>query len=167
MQLQEFDFVIEYRKGSENTNADALSRIPQVEISTNVGTEFADDIDLENGRQAQNQDLPKNQVKQLLSKIAQIDSASNIPKCFSRIWKQLTLENGLLFRTYRINGFEERRTVIFVPTKLMNFFLHKNHDIPGSGHFGWQKTFEGLKIMHFGLEWHEMLDNFADHVTNV
>ena len=34
--LQEFDFSIEYRNGSQNGNADALSRIPMMDENENV-----------------------------------------------------------------------------------------------------------------------------------
>ena len=50
------------------------------------------------------------------------------------------VECGILYRNYKINGFGEERRALFVPFKLKEMFIHKNHDIPSAGHFGWRKT---------------------------
>ena len=62
--LQEFDFEIKYRRGSTNTNADALSRIPPDLCAV---TQVCPELAVEDIRRAQQSDKTLRQIWQYLS----------------------------------------------------------------------------------------------------
>ena len=144
--LQEFDFSIEYRSGSENLNADTLSRQPEPVIGSLMVSEFVVDFDFDAIRSRQKEDFVLNNIIISLSR-NQLKS-DLIPKRYLQIWRQLKIINGVLFREYKINPIinsSEVNRVIVVPDKLKEDFLHKSHDIPCAGHRGWEKTLERIK----------------------
>ena len=144
--LQEFDFSIEYRSGSENLNADTLSRHPEPVIGSLMVSEFVVDFDFDAIRSRQKEDFVLNNIIISLSR-NQLKS-DLIPKRYLQIWRQLKIINGVLFREYKINPIinsSEVNRVIVVPDKLKEDFLHKSHDIPCAGHRGWEKTLERIK----------------------
>ena len=60
--LQEFDFSIEYRSGSENLNADTLSRRPEPVIGSLMVSEFVVDFDFDAIRSRQKEDFVLNNI---------------------------------------------------------------------------------------------------------
>ena len=106
LQLQEFDYVIEYRKGCQNINADAVSRAPHIKSIANVTSKFSNDLDLDLIRNAQDQDEILNRIKNLLREGSEKCNVHDIPKRVCQIWNQLKLKNGLLHRNYKVNGFD-------------------------------------------------------------
>ena len=103
--LQEFDFTIEYRRGSSNANADALSRVPTIP-STCAGIVTVPELNtLEDVAQEQGKDEVLNEVRCLVS-----SGLSNQPRHwnqhpiqkFSRIRSQCCVVDGALCNTWTI-----------------------------------------------------------------
>ena len=161
--LQEFDFSIEYRKGSQNGNADALSRIPMMDENVWLVSEWHDDIDIEYLKSCQHEDVVLREIIYSLSQgLETLSTTQLISFRYRQIWglEQFNLSNDILHRQYRVNGFGDERNVIMVPEKLKEYFLYKNHDWPSAGHFGWQKTLDRLKNVGY---WVGMAKDVTDY----
>ena len=117
--LQEFDFLIEYRSGWENFNADTLSRRPEPVIGSLMFSEFVVDLDFDVIRSRQKDDFVLNNIITSLSR-NQLKS-DLIPKRYLQIWRQLKIINGVLFREYKIkpiiNSSEVNRVIVVPKTK--------------------------------------------------
>ena len=112
--LQEFDYIVEYRNGSENINADVLSRKPLTDIS--LLCEFSPSIDLDRVRDSQEKDWILGTIIRLLPK--QVDRSPErgiIPWRFCQIWKQLKIVDGILCQEYEADRFGVARRVIVGP----------------------------------------------------
>ena len=142
--LQEFDFVVEYRSGLENVNADVLSRKGSDEVS--LVCEFGPGIDKDRIKVSQENDPSLSTIINLLSKnLCPSDADQHLSQRYTQIWIQLKLIDGLLCREYDVEGFGVTRNVIVGPNELKETFLYHHHDLPCAGHQGWRKTLEKLK----------------------
>eukprot|EP00731_Ephydatia_muelleri_P016111 Em0009g535a len=144
--LQEFDFEIKYRRGSANGNADALSRVPAVEVEagdTCSATLITPELTTDRIRKEQQKDAVLQQVtKHLTSR-----NGTSKPN-----WKQFPLKRylHLLKQLHMIERFvpgplEEVITVPVMPTSLQLEILRNCHDIISAGHQGTGKTLDRLK----------------------
>ena len=168
--IQEYDFTIRYRPGRTNSNADALSR----RVNINIGeiepvciTEIIhSDIPEEELSFTQSNDPILSMVLKKLksSEPESFDQKefSTMPlQRFKQIWNQLEVDNGILFRKYKPHAFSDYTRVVVVPECFKDKFLHRCHDMPQSGHLGFEKSLSKLKRIAY---WVGMNDNLADYI---
>ena len=136
LSLAEFDKQIVYKKGSENTNADALSRI---EVETNREENKALEVincvsadhpsQLENIKEEQRKDVKLSTIieKSLASK----DSV-------------YTLVDDKLYKVKKAN-----KKVLMIPTSLVEVALSTCHNDMGGGHLGFKKTWPKIRDRFF------------------
>ena len=145
--LQEYDFEIKYRKGSDNGNADALSRANHVECHA---TEVHCGISLEEIHTSQMQDPSLSEV------IKEVTTDSPERPCGARwkqkplkrwlqLWPQLEVVNGVLMRTKTSPCGGEPIQLVVIPPSLQPDFMKTCHDCPSAGHLGYEKTLEWLR----------------------
>ena len=149
--LQEYDFKIEYKPGSQNANADALSR--RAPNTTEQITEFAATY-LKNGssqdelRSAQQQDVVTSQLYQLLSTSTTPSSSTfkqPIMRRYGQIWPQFSVVDGIVCRSYHPDSTAEMVVVPVLPSSLHHQALSRAHDLPIAGHQGKRKTLHRLR----------------------
>jgi hypothetical protein len=142
--IQEYDFTIVYRKGSENGNADALSRrnftdMELVSVTTAVTLDRDDEI-----RTHQKTDPTISAIHRALIK-NQPPSKRAPPHLINRyrqIWHQLVLNNDIVCRKYIPSPSEDMVTVPILPPALRQEALRQNHDAPMAGHQGVKKPYK-------------------------
>ena len=148
LSIQEFDFDITYRKGSLNTNANALSRRDQPDpVETTALTraeEFPDKI----AQCQQTNEVTKKLYDALLS-------SPSLPSgklwqqspfhCYKQIWSQLTFVNKVLCRRYSSGPTSNTVTIPVLPKSLQSTALHSCHDDLSGGHMGYEKTLHKLQ----------------------
>ena len=160
--LQEYDFHIEYKKGSSNSNADALSRRPTyqpLDVVSAVRTE----VDIAALRYAQEHDPLLNQVLLGLK-------ASHVrpPKwrqyplrSYAHLWSQLVLSEGVVYRRYAIGPCEDVIQVPLIPHTMLEKALRSCHSAPGAGHQGVEKTLARLRQEAFWPNMHNEVKEFC------
>ena len=115
--LQEFDFEIKYRRGSTNTNADALSRIPP---NLCAFTQVCPELAVEDVRRAQQSDKTLQQIWQYLSvqkkQTSNQDWRKHPLKRYGQILKQLHItDDGVLCRSFVPGPLGDTITVPVLP----------------------------------------------------
>ena len=149
--LQEFDFEIKYRRGSANGNADALSRVPAVEVEagdTCSATLITPELTTDRIRKEQRKDAVLQQVTKHLTSWNGTSKPNwkQFPlKRYLHLLKQLHMIEGVLCRRFVPGPLEEVITVPVMPTSLQLEILRNCHDIISAGHQGTGKTLDRLK----------------------
>lgn len=144
--MQEYDFQIAYRKGSLNSNADALSRITPEPCAVALAMPHYSSADL---REAQLEDS-------IISKLLDARSKANAPphaqewrlyplRRYRQLWGQLQVANGVLCRQYNPDPTSQSVTVPILPVSLRQQALSRNHNLPTAGHQGPDKTLQRLR----------------------
>ena len=161
--LQEYDFKLEYRKGSLNTNADALSRMPmmQTACALMMGLPNYSSPEL---RTAQLKDSTLSFV------LTAREHSNELPsdrkwyrppfQRYRQLWKQLVVVNGVLCRQYYPCPLNK---LVVVPILLAAFqkeVLLCNHDAPTAGHQGVAKTLERVCREAY---WVDMAKHVKEH----
>ncbi|XP_049267466.1 uncharacterized protein LOC125756610 [Rhipicephalus sanguineus] len=153
--LQRYDYVIEYKKGSTNTVADALSRAPlsiepQVEPETvcavattavTMQSRWGTLVSKQELLAAQHGDGLCCKVSEKLAARDPTDTGSDEETdCY------LLGEGGLLFRYFPQvdDGSVESPFRVVIPRKLRKLFIKYYHDSALAGHSSGQKTYEKL-----------------------
>ena len=148
---QEYDFTITYRKGTENRNADALSRqfdhVDRHSAATSVSCQFIEDVKLQ-----QHHDPIICQLHEALSHCSvppRTHTRSQRPLShYRQLWQQLLINDGLVCRHYTPGPTSEPLTVPIIPSSYQSTLLHQHHDHPAAGHLGADKT--AAKIRQVG-----------------
>lgn len=138
--FSEYNFTVEYKPGKANHLADALSRRPDYELSTqalntisSVRSPLLDEI-----KAAYNRDL---HCKQLLDYFTSSDSRKPVKldaKVQSRLHRY-SFHDGLIY--YSLDESDSPRILVPHDTELKNRILFEYHDTPVSGHLGRDKTY--------------------------
>lgn len=117
LELQQYQFTVQYRKGSNNVVADALSRQPVEICQRTVNSEFVTECS-----------WLKNKIKEVTEN----------PDKFS----DFSLINNQLYRHFPVNHHDEDNHPwkLCVATNLRERVLQENHDDPTAGHLGIRKT---------------------------
>ena len=143
--MEEYNFEIVYRKGTLNTNADALSRIPTLTpVAMTSSRKQTTEI-----QQAQQKDSVLYEISHALSlsKEKPMDSKWKQPlfKRHMQLWHQFSLVDGVVCHTYHPSPTSTSVVVLLIPPSLQHQFLYQAHDIPSAGHQGYLKTLTRLK----------------------
>jgi len=146
--MNSFDFVIQYKKGTEMP-ADFLSRNVLNEIDV-----FSPDLPLLQAR-----DEFASSVIQFLQH-NQLPADKKKAAYVANIAKQCFLEDGILWR--RLNRHDApNRTVLVVPTALVDQLIHETHGALLAGHEGIAKSKEHLLQSYF---WPNMDKDISRHI---
>lgn len=157
--LEEYSFSIVHRPGRSHTNADALSRLPctqcgrtthaSVDPAATVGTVELEDRSLlglssQDIRKLQLEDWMIGPVLRYVERDEEPDhnTTSSQPPGIRRLlqqWKQLELQNGILWRQF-LTGDNTIRHQLIVPQALRDQVLDHLHGGIGGGHLGEEKT---------------------------
>ena len=141
--IQEYDFQIEYKKGSQNGNADALSRRSVLAAITHAGQP------LEDMQRAQRDDPTISLLYAALqSKKMPTHSGNwrhNVLRRYRQIWSQLRLIDGIVCRRYAPSPASDIISVPVLPESLHKEALQRNHDAALAGHQGMEKTLQRLR----------------------
>ena len=175
MDLQEYEFTVHHRPGSDNGNADALFRLPRMQDSELPMLGLADSYNyncattLKPGYNLQAKQLED----PVLSKIIQM-KLDHFPKppffvwgrdpamrTYWNCWDSLHIVNGLLVKSIGDNSFPQYSFV--VPQCLVDSVLQGIHCSPFSGHFGIKRTIMRTKHRFF---WPEMISQIKEFVRN-
>lgn len=133
--IKEYDIIIKYCKGTENSWADALSRRPDLmEKSNEKATLFRNTKD---GMVLQKQTLNATIVEApepaIWEKIREAQKQDTYAHNISKETGQLVTINGL----------------VYVPRSMRNEVMKLNHDAPSAGHFGIDKTVERVTRTYY------------------
>ena len=187
--LSSFDMDIQHRQGRKHTNADALSRLPcrqcehcaerksledesQCSDSQNhLFRAYSDDNDDELGRtllvEMQESDRAISKVKSWVedgSKPEYRDIANEgyFLRALWSQWNRLSVQNGILYRVWRIKGTDLTQYQVVVPLKERRNILKYYHDHKSSGHLGMKKT---LGKVREKLYWSSLQKDVRNYVA--
>ena len=158
--IQEYNFTISYRKGCQNNNTDALSRMPQPE------RDKANTLSMSTTSEGEHSaattcspcipaDLQQQQCNdpvlcQLHEELSKEETGKSPPQgsalCqpqlrrYRQIWSQLTLKDGVICCKYTPGPTMDPIIVPVIPAPLRATVIAQHHDVPGAGHLGSDKT---------------------------
>ena len=147
--MQEFDFVIKYQKGSQNGNADALSRniVPSPTIT--AATQFVLDPIKKDIQEAQQTNPTLRIIYETRLKSNNRPTSKQWHQSplshYRKLWSQLCLCDGVLCRKYTPQPLRSVVTIPVLPQCLQKQALQRCHDAPSAGHQGFRKTLEHLR----------------------
>ena len=140
LSIQEFNFDIAYRKGSLNTNADALSRRDQPHCSEVTALTVSVNW-LNSNKQMKLQRSCMMPCSHLLPYLQ-----ANCPfHRYKQIRSQLKFVDGVLCRCFSPGPTANTVTVPILPKGLHVAALHHCYDDPSGGHLGYEKTLHKLQ----------------------
>ena len=149
--MQEYNFVIVYRTGSSNGNADALSRCPPQ--ATNQSAPVA----VTSARETSDSLLQQQQADPILQQLYHaVSSSTDRPmhwhksqqsplRRYYQLWHQLSIIDGVVCRTYKPDPKMDAVTVPLLPPSQRQNILYRCHDIPSAGHQGIAKTLKRVQ----------------------
>src|SRR5271154_1523462 len=141
MELQGFDFVVRYRKGSSNKAADALSRVTSFYIK--IENDITRDVIIK----AQ---LEDKELNKLISLLTNQSSDSKLLKSLEYdLSRSFVQSDGLLLRYVGPRGkpWEDESMYwrVWIPDSLTERVIELSHDNLLSGHLGIRKTYKKLE----------------------
>lgn len=141
VRLQQYDYEVVHRKGKDNEAPDALSRAP---LDLDVP-----EIDLVSV-DSPVEDAWYNKLK---SNILQSPSA----------YPHFKVEGTQVYKKIFTGVSPEATWVRLVPKEKRNEVLQECHDAPLSGHFGFYKTFNRIRLLYY---WPRMRDEISDYINS-
>ena len=148
LQLQKYDYTIEYREGRKHTNADVLSRPPFIGI-----TEIEDEIDHVELRKAQLEDENLKPIIDWLEKKEMLEDKEKAKK-IEVMATQMEMIHDCLYHVWfpqRTKKSNQTILQIVVPAKWIDKIINENHESKFSGHCGFKKTYEKIKKKYYWL----------------
>ena len=136
MFLQQFNFEIKYKKGSQHSNADALSRQPPISTLTCDSTLLASTAKL---IQFQQEDPRLSLIRD------HVEQGSPLPKCPPGL-RKCFIHDGILCRSYKESSTGTEHVQIVVPDVLKDTIMRETH---GLGHLGIKKTLDTIKTKFY------------------
>ena len=168
--LQEYDFTVVHRQGKKHQNADAMSRIPCRQCGRPESGEPVDvpisvismphNFSKSNVREAQMHDDivgPILQGKERKVKPSKEEAKSKPPmyRRLLQLWDQLILVEGVLWRQYQSSNGQSSLLQLVVPISMKEQVLQELHGGVATGHLGWDKTLERLKVRFYWPGYHK------------
>lgn len=137
-ELSAYNFTITYRKGSENTRADALSRRKDyagghTERPRAILKEKDDGLSYNHELLATISVVEDTELEQ------RIKDAYGTDECASRVLKEPTNEFMVDFQ-----GLLRFKGLVYIPSGIRKQFVREQHSLPAHGHQGIARTFERL-----------------------
>ena len=145
LSMQEYTFTIQYRSGSQNVNADALSRRDSPpKIFPSALTQISNSAARQPLLDQQKSDPVVKEIPQALSQSSKKPSGQTW-KCsplnrYHQLWSQLKVVDGIVYRIYTPDPAGGTVTVPVLPQPLRQQALQSSHDIPSASHQGVDKT---------------------------
>ncbi|MEO0683466.1 MAG: reverse transcriptase domain-containing protein [Cyanobacteria bacterium J06649_11] len=173
--LQAYDFVIEYRKGINNGNADGISRIPWSELQSEAKREpkqsvqetilaiTEDPFNKEEIRRLQEAD-PELQPKIIYLKEGTLPEVAKEEKKTLRGIEDYLLDEDILYHIYspKTTTAEGLWKQLVIPKKFRAEIMRQNHDEPQAAHFGFNKTADKIRRRYF---WPGMLVDIQNWIN--
>ena len=152
LQMNEYDFKIRYRPGSENVVADYLSR------SAVAGIEWSKDDG--QWQEAQAKDERIMDLRRFLEEGFLPEHSKAYAATVERIGKTCFMRNGLVMRMLTRKG-QKNRNVLLVPKGWTTKIIQEAHCGPLMGHAGIDKTTERILGYYW---WHGVTNDVANFV---
>ena len=173
MKLQEFDFTISHRRGGDNQNADALSRLnhqPETLRAASSNPALACVVNLLpeiSLFESQHADTHISKVIELKEQgfprpPAFVWRSNNQLFAYWNCWNELFVENGLLMRSSKQKRQFPQNAVV-IPQGLINTVLHNLHSSPSGGHLGVTRTISRARERFF---WPQMQESIKAFIRN-
>jgi len=139
----EFKPTIVYERGIDNSAADALSRIPLNSLVINPDSEVMDEMKKSSKEDEKVQEI----IKEIRNGNEKLSSKYVVDE-----------EEGLV---YKITN---HGNVLYVPgnKEMIRKILFLHHDSDTSGHFGFEKTYEGIKKHYY---WENMISDIRNYIS--
>ena len=159
---QEYDFNITYRKGSENSNADALSR--QTEQGDSHTAAIAmESLFLNELRDHQSQDPVLCKLHDALLHSSTPPTTWSQPPLnrYRQLWSQLLLKDGLVCRQYSPGPAADLLTVPIIPPSYQSVLLNQYHNQLQAGHLGPDKTAARIRQVGYWVGMLQDIDRYC------
>ncbi len=134
LQLEEYDFEIEYREGKRNGNADGMSRLP-IEVNTCMQI-LESCITLNEVREAQQNNT---EIAEIIEAVKAgtwtMATDSNLRKHFTTIKEELFVDDNVLYR--QVN---DEQIQVILPPSLHKDIIELVHSSATGGHLGVART---------------------------
>lgn len=182
--LQEYEpFEVQYRKGSSNGNADALSRLPLPHINNNNAEHRVNAVDEVNQEEkyddVKQSDTTDEKDDSSIGSLQQQDTQwTDIYGCVNnpddaawddklrRECEQYVIHDGILYRRYLANNKAQTTNLILqlcLPQSMITTILKEMHDEPYSGHLGTEKTWTKIFNRYY---WKQMREDIAHYCAS-
>ena len=155
LQLEEYNFDIEYKEGPRNANADAMSRL-SIETSV-IEVRLESELALSDLKEAQQGMIETQQVGAAIraGNWDNINSTSPIMKAFMDIRHELFIDDDVIFR--QIN---DRHCQAILPPSLHEKVLQIFHTSETGGHLGVHRTVAAISELFYWPCWRKIVSNF-------
>ena len=165
--LSRFDFTIQYREGTKNGNADALSRLPTELISEESSSDsYVINVVVAPTQPANSKQMADIDLKWLYDLKLQArvenkqfftitDFDNQERRSLYNQWSRIKIINDTLYRGYTVKGQNDAKILFqyIVPKQQRAEILELAHDISLSGHLGAEKTIERIRERFYWPNW--------------
>ena len=176
--MQLFDFVIEYRSGKNNNNADGLSRLTDPDTAESdfsdlmgvrinairIAAEKLDQTQLLDPDLKWFYDLKVAFKDRPLEKPTFIEPLTHDQRSLFQQWNRIRISGKNLYREW-VDENDHLTLQYIVPKDQRALFLEQAHDSKFSGHLGTDKTRERLRIRCYWPDQHKQVKDYVSSCT--